>query len=358
MNQRATKRERVFNQRLSLLYDFSPNALRFSSLIFLACYPLSALAGDGDYGALFVPIFGGLAGLILGALITLFLPTKKGAKIIAIIPMMALGCALGVGLSMLALKLGETPEQKARIESQKGYPSLFQLSCSGDDAALAQYLEKVSVEIRSDGNSIAKALSASANPESCTKGVPLESMTMGFRTNTFVILARALNRSSPNGEYCKFLRYIHTARAMPQLQLLRKSELPIFCELPSEDPPWAHLHCFDKSLANPKLSEDVWLWLRFLKDEGMDFKKAPSHVPTFISKVICNGDPRLIRFALEEGSDPRGFSDTRLPREIWQERLNLMKDNPYGYAPLSGYTSAENVAGIAYITRRLVETTK
>lgn len=334
---------------------------KFVALLLIAHYPATAWAGDGDLGPLIIGIFFGLIGLGAGLAITLLLPVRKLVKALALIPMMALGCAIGFGLSIIAMELLKTPEQKAQIESQNGLPGLFKFSCNSDDLALTQYLQKMSEEMRHNGNILIKALNVTQSHEGCMSGVGnAKSKTLEFKASTFLILAQELYRVSPKNEFCNYLRELHTWHATPLLRILHESNLPIACSN-SEEPAWASGL---KSWVTYG-DEDVWTYVMFLKEAGVEFKNVPANIETFISRVVWHGEPRLIRFALEQGSDPLGYTGKKWPSgefpkaaEIWRERQNLPRDNPHGYSPLSKYTSAANVADIDYINSKLAEATK
>lgn len=326
-------------------------------------------AGDGDFGPLIIGGFFGLLGLITGAIGTVFLPTRKLVKALSLIPMMILGCAIGVGLSIVGMEMLKTPAQKAEQELQNGLPGLLKFSCSGDDVALTQYLQKMSSMMRGQGERIEKALECTHSHPWGMKGVDsAEPKTLQFKASTFAILSQELYRVSPGATnyYCTFLKHLHEQHATPLLRVLHEAKLPIACNDPAEIP-WAHgLKAWDSWQSEPKVREEIWTWIVFLKEAGVDFKQAPANIPTLLIRVVGSGDPRLIRFALEAGSDPLGFSGDKWPSgtfpnavEVWKIRRNgLSSDNPGGYSPLTGYTSAENIADMAYIDSKIIDVTK
>jgi hypothetical protein len=316
-------------------------------------YSPSAYAGDGDFGALVLGIFFALIGAILAALGTLLkLPTRRRIKVILLLPMMVLGGAIGFGLTILALEILKTPEQHAEREKQNGLPKLLLLSCSRADGALTQYLQDMSVMMLGEGERITNALK-------CTETYP-------FKPSTFVILSHELYRVSrgAEGQYCSFLKELHEFHMTPHLQALHEAKLPIACAT-TDDIPWViGLKAWDESKGEPPESESIWSWLMFLKSTGVDFQSEPADIPNLLSRVIGHGEPRLIRFALDAGSNPLGFSGKKWPSgeypkatEIWQERHNLPSDNPHAYRPLN-YTTPEQLADIAYIDSKMIEIKK
>ena len=349
--------------------------LHFSSttqlwcLLLFAAYPPTVWAGDGDFGPLIIGAFFSLLGLIAGAIGTFFLPAKKLVKALALIPMAMVGCATGFGLSIVAMEMLKTPAQKAEKELQNGLPGLVKFSCNGDDLALTQYLQKMSAMMQGQGERIEKALECTHNHPWGIKGVDsAEPKTLQLKASTFVILSQELYRVSPGATnyYCTFLKHLHEQHATPLLRALHDAKLPIACSDPAEIP-WAHgLKAWDSWQSEPKVREEIWAWIVFLKEVGIDFKQAPANIPTLLIRVVGSGDPRLIRFALEAGSDPLGFSGDKWPSgtfpnavEVWKIRRNgLSSDNPGGYSPLTGYTSAENIADMAYIDSKIIDVTK
>jgi hypothetical protein len=340
---------------------------RLYSLFLIATYSTAAWAGDGDLGPLIIAGFFGLIGLIAGAIGTSFLSARKLIKALLLIPMMALGGAIGFGLTIFAMEMLKTPEQKAEMELQNGLPKLFIFSCSGTNSALTQYLQEMSLIMRGQGERIEKALECTHSHPWGIKGVDsTEPKSLQFKANTFVILSQELYRVSLGAKdyYCSFLKHLHEQHATPLLQALREAKLPIACDDPAE-PPWVSgLEAYDSWKAEPKVSEEIWAWVMFLKASGVDFKNVPANTETLISRVVGNGDPRLIRFALEEGSDPLGFTGKKWPSgefpkatEIWKERQNLPSDNPHGYSGLN-YTSPKELADIAFIDRKMAEAAK
>jgi hypothetical protein len=346
---------RIFTPTLKSSRSIGENRYLLIASIWLISITLSpsAYAGDGDLGSLIIPIFFALMGAILAALGTLLvLPTRKRIKVILLIPMMVLGSAIGFGLTVLALEILKTPEQKAESEKQNGLPKLFLFSCSRADSALTQYLKEMSLMMQGEGEHIVKALK-------CTETAP-------FKPSTFVILSHELYRVSKGAEgyYCAFLKELHVFHMTPHLQALHDAKLPIACGT-SDDIPWViGLNAWDYSQGDPPESESIWIWLMFLKSAGVDFHNEPADIPNLLSRVIGHGEPRLIRFALDAGSNPLGFSGKKWPSgeypkatEIWQERHNLPSDNPHSYRPLT-YTTPGELADIAYIDTKLMEIKK
>jgi hypothetical protein len=239
----------------------------------LLCISLPAYAsGTEGLGMIMIGMF---AGLIAGIVVTARLKWRWWIKLLAFVPVVAI-CSTVFTASLAVLseyqKRQEEAKRLTRLATMDDHP-LHRLMCSGEDASLAEYLSKPTLDISREQwqHTLAR----------CHAWGKLNSTSPGVdRPLSFSALARVLHTESSNPRlYCAaLLKPVHRHHRVTQLSALLDLKLPIFCNAEDYQYP---------SGVVPIAGDDTFGWQEGLM--GFDFKESTDSYTAWLKFIHQNG---------------------------------------------------------------------
>lgn len=268
----AQHHERRFSQSVTPSFVMR---LSQSSAAGLLCISLPAYATGAAAEGVGLIIFGMFAGLIAGIVLTALLKWRWWIKLLAFVPVVAICSTVFTASLAVIFEYQKRQEEAKRLTSlatMDDHP-LHRLMCSGEDASLAEYLSKPTLNISREQwqHTLAR----------CHAWGKLDSTSSGFdRPLSFSALARVLHTGSSNpGLYCAaLLTPVHRHHRVAQLSALLDLKLPIFCNTEDYQYP---------SGVHPIAVADTLGWEAGLM--GFDFKESTDAYTTWLKFIHQNG---------------------------------------------------------------------